>query len=198
MKRLNFFNQNKKYKSESVKTHAPSPEQILFTNTILEIISPAVEQFGFMRHLTEIKRYSSRIIFRKENLYILIKSSTYPTDYPYHYNIILGEGSSDDPFEQDWDSTALWSLKSMINPLVKAKEYEFPSGDHVKFSIMNARKELLQYGISFLNGDLTLFLKTRSAQNQSREPYKIHSPDVNGKYTTINEPRSVDLKQKFS
>jgi hypothetical protein len=57
---------------------------------------------------------------------------------------------------------------------------------------------LIKYGVSFLNGDLTLFLETRSDQNKNREPYKIHTPDKNGKYITTDEPTSADQKKKYS
>jgi hypothetical protein len=96
---LDFFKKNNKSKTETVKTEKPSLEQILFADTVLEIISPAVETFGFVRHRTEIETYSSTIIFRKDRQYIKISGSTYPTDYPYSYNIILGDGDSEDFFE---------------------------------------------------------------------------------------------------
>jgi len=60
MKNLEFFKRNKKSKTELVKTKKPSPEQILFAETALKIISPTVEKFGFVRNRTEIKQYSMR------------------------------------------------------------------------------------------------------------------------------------------
>lgn len=195
---LNFFKRNKKTKPETVKTKKPSPEHILFADTVLEIISPTVEKFGFVRHRTEIKGYLTTIIFRKDKQYIKISGSTYPTDYPYSYNIVLGDGDSEDFFEWDWNSIALWRLKNKIDPTAKAKEYEFPIGDKVKFSVSNANKELLKYADTFLRGDLTLFYETRSEQNKGREPYKIHTPDKSGNYTTNDEQTSVEQKKKFN
>jgi hypothetical protein len=177
---LDFFKRNIKRSNETVKTKKPSPEQTLFADTVLEIISPTVEQFGFTRHRTEIEKHFTTIIFRKDNQYIKVSGSTYPTDYPYYYNIVLGDGDSDNFTEWDWNSIALWRLKNKINPTAKAKEYEFPYGDKVKFSVTNANKELLKYADTFLCGDLTLFYESRSEQNKGREPYKIHTPDKNG------------------
>jgi hypothetical protein len=193
---LDFFKSNKKSNTETVKK--PSAEQTLFANTVLETISPAVEKFGFVRHRTEIEEHFTTIIFRKEKQYIKISGSTYPTDYPYSYNIILGEGDSEDFYEWDWNSIALWRLKAKIDPTVKAKEFEFPYGDKVKFSISNANTELLKYADTFLRGDLTLFYETRSDQNKSREPYKIHTPDKDGNYKTTDEQKSVEQKRKYS
>jgi hypothetical protein len=195
---LDFFRRNKKTKNEIVKTTKPSPEQTLFADTVLEIISPTVEQFGFVRHSTEIETHFTTIIFRKDKQYIKISGSTNPRDYPYFYNIVLGEGDSEDFLEWDWNSIALWRLKLKIDPKVKAKEYEFPLSDKVKFSLANANKELLKYADTFLRGDLTLFYQTRSEQNKGREPYKIHTPDKNGKYSTTYEQTSVEQKKKYS
>jgi hypothetical protein len=110
----------------------------------------------------------------------------------------LGEGDSDNFFEYDWNSIALWRLKIKIDPTAQAKEFEFPIGDNVKFSISNVNKELLKYADTFLNGDLSLFYETRSEQNKGREPYKVHTPDKDGKYTTTDEPTSVEQKKKYS
>jgi hypothetical protein len=195
---LDFFKRNKKSKTETVETKEPSPEQTLFADTVLEIISPTLEQFGFARYRTKIEMYNTTIIYRKDKQYIEISGSTYPTDYPYCYNIVLGYGDSDDFFECDWNAIALWRLINTIDPKVKAHEYEFPYGDNVKFSVSNANKELLKYADTFLRGDLTLFNMTLSEQNKSREPYKIHTPDKNGNYTTTDEPISVKQKKKYS
>jgi len=195
---LDYFKRNKKSKTATVKTNKPSPEHVLFTETVLEIITPTVEKFGFIKHWTEIEKHFTKIIFRKDKQYIKISGSTYPTDYPYSYNIILGEGDSEDFHEWDWNSTTLWRLKSKIDPKTKAKEFEFPFGDKVKFSVLNAEKELLKYADTFLCGDLTLFYETRSEQNKNREPYKIHSVGKDGIYQTSDEQKSVEQKKKYS
>ncbi|HPN68170.1 MAG TPA: hypothetical protein PLZ32_01585 [Saprospiraceae bacterium] len=165
---LDFFKRNKKSNTETVKTKKPSPEHILFADTILEVISPTVEQFGFTRHRTKIENHFTTIIFRKNKQYIKVNGSTYPTDYPYFYNIILGEGNDEEFLEWNLNSIALWRLKNKIDTTAKPKEYEFPFGDKVKFSVTNANNELLKYADTFLQGDLTLFYETRSEQNKSR------------------------------
>jgi hypothetical protein len=195
---LDFFKRNNKSKTETVKTSKPSPEQTLFADIVLEIITPTVEKFVFQRHKTEIEEYFTTVIFRKDKQYIKISGSTYPTDYPYSYNVILGEGDSEDVYEWDWNSIALWRLKAKIDSKAKAKEFEFPYGDKVKFSVSNANEELLKYADTFLRGDLTLFHETRSEQNKDREPYKILTPDKDGNYKATDEQKSVEQKKKYS
>lgn len=193
---FDFIKGNKKNKSE--KTEKPSPEQKLFSEKAMEILIPTFEKFGFKKHRIEIAKHSSIIIYRKENQYLKISSTTYPTDYPYFYNIILGEGDSEDVFEYDWNSITLWRFKKKIDSKLKASEYEFPSKKGVESSLENARNELLKYGLTFLSGDLDLFFEIRKEQNQNREPYKIYSPNQNGKYQTSYEPKSVEQKKKYS
>jgi len=195
---LDFLKRINKTKTEDIETEKPSPEQTLFVQTVLEIINPIVEKSGFKRQKTIVKTYSSSIVWRKDKQYIKVQSTNYPTDYPYYYNIVLGEGDSENFLEYDWNSIALWRLKKMIDPAAAAQEYEFPLVDEMKFSISNAKTELLQYADTFLNGDLTLFYKTRSEQNKDRTPYKIHTPDKKGNYITTDEPTSAEQKKKYS
>jgi len=195
---FNFFRRHKKSTADPVNASKASPEHMLFAGTVLKIIGPTLESFGLALHKTEIEEYATTITFRKDKQYIKISGSTYPTDHPYFYNIILGEGDSEDVREWDWNSIALWRLKLKMNPLATAKEYEFPDGDKVELSISNANKELLQYAGAFLSGDMTLFYETRSEQNKTREPYKIYTPDENGNYTASDDPISAEQKKKYS
>ena len=181
-----------------MKTTKPSPEQVLFANTVLEIIGPTAEKYRFSRQRTQVERYFTYIIFRRGEQYIKIDSNTHPRDYPSYYNIVLGEGDSEDVWERDWNSIALWRLKSKIEITAKAEEYPFPFGDEVKSSVEKANKELLKYADTFLSGDLSLFYETRSEQNNGREPYKILTPDGNGNYAVTEEPKSVEKKKKYS
>ena len=193
---FDFMKGNKKAKSE--RTEKPSPEQKLFSEKAIEIIVPTFENFGFKKHRIEIGEHSSTIIYRKEKQYLKITSTTYPRDYPYCYNIILGEGDSEDFYEYDWNSIALWKFKEKIDPKLKASEYTFPTEKGVKPSLENANSELWKFGLTFLNGDLSLFNEIRKEQTKNRETYKIHSQDKNGIYKTTNEPKSEEQKKKYS
>jgi hypothetical protein len=195
---LKFFKQNGKAKNETVETEKASTEQIFFAEKTLEILSSNIESFGFERTKTKIEKYFTEIIYKKDKRYIKVSSSTYPTDYPYCYNIIFGEGDSENFPETDWNSIALWKLKKFIEPNSVAKEYEFPFNEKVKFSLENANVELLKFGKTFLNGEMEKFYEVRKEQNANREPYKIHSKDENGNYKTEYEKESMMLKQKFS
>jgi len=193
---FNFFRRKKKGKPDIREN--PSPEQQQFSDAVLEIFIPLLTEHGFALTKTEVKQYSTTITFRKLMQYIRINSSTYPTDYPYSYNIILGDGDSENFFEYDWNSIALWRLKQKIEPGAKAKEYSFPYGDKIVYSLTNAKDELIKYGDTFLKSDLTLFAETRKEQNQNREPYRISYVDENGNRQITYEEESSEKKKKYS
>jgi hypothetical protein len=190
--------QNPKRLENQPKTEKPSPEQISFANTVLQIISPNVENFDFVRYRTEISTYSTTIVYRKGKQYIKIYSTTYPTDYPYYYNIVLGEGDSEDVFEYDWNSIAVWAMARIIDPTASVVSYSFPYEDKVRPSVLIANADLINYGNTFLKGDLSIFYEARKAVNQKREPYKIHKSDGKGNYNVIDEPISAEKKKKYS
>ena len=192
---FDFFKGKNKNKD---KDKDPSPEHIAFSTSIKTIIGETLKQYGFEFHRQEVDRWFTTIIYRNDKRYIKISGSTHWHDHPASYNIILGEGDSEDFYEYDWNSIALWRLKKTINPTLKAQEYSFPRDEKIRYSVENAKDELLKFGETFLNNDLTLFYETRKNQNKDREPYKIHLPDKEGKYQTSFEPKSVKQKKKYS
>jgi len=194
---FDFFKKKKQNKTEMTKIEKPSKEQILFTENVLEILGPAIEKFGFIRHRTETKEYSSVIIWRRNNQYVKVDSTTYPTDYPFYYSLVFGVGDSENFFEYDWNGASLTLFKNKIEQ-TNIYTPDFPTNDKMKESITQTLFDLEKYGQTFLNNDLTLFYEIRSNLNKNREPYKIHTPDKNGKYKTTYDQTSVEQKRKYS
>ncbi len=170
---------------------------IKFADTASFVFDDFLNFHGFKSELKEIEEFFCTLIYRKQETYIKISASTHPRDYPNHYNIILGEGSSDWP-DTDWNSVALWRIKKEISPDLKAKEYSLTDFEKIDDCLKNAKNELEKFGDSFLNGDLTIFRKVRQRINQQREPYKIHQKDNSGRFKTIIDKVSKKLKEKFS
>lgn len=185
-------------KAKRKRYEKPSEVQSQFAKVVLEIIGPSVEKYGFSLTNKEVGKYFTNIVWRKHNQYVKVNSTNYPTDYPYYYAVSLGEGSSEDAWESDWNSVAVWSLARIINPEDKIGAYDFPYDQKFEEGVKKAGNDLLNYGSSFLNGDLEVFIAARKMINAKREPYKIHSPDENGIYHTRDEPKSAELKKKYS
>jgi hypothetical protein len=193
---LDFFRKRKQPCDESW-------EQKVFAGNVLLILAPTVKGFGFKEIISKSDKYSTTIVFRKKKQYIKISSTSYPTDYPYYYNVILGEGDSNNFFEYDWNSIAIWRLAQIVEASKNISAYNFPVGDPlfestIKLSLENANKHLLEYGIDFLEGDLTLFYQARKKLNQDRESYKISKIGKTGVYETTSEPKSTKQKKKYS
>lgn len=195
---FDFFKKGKSKPDMQDRKERPSEHELAFAQTVLNIIGPTIEKHGFELHRKEIKQYSTTIIWRKKKQYVKVNSTTYPTDYPYYYNIVLGEGDSDDVFEYDWNSVAIWALARVTNHNTDVASYDFPYNEKVKPSVEKAHEHLLAHAQTFLEGDLTTFYAARKMINKDREPYKIHSPDKDGNYQTTFEPKSMEQKKKYS
>lgn len=193
---FDFIKGNKKVKSE--KTEKPSLKQKLFSEKAMKIVIPTFEKFEFKKHNIEIGKGFSTITYRKKEQYLKISSTTHPKDYPHSYWISLGEGNSEDIFEYDWNSVTLWDFQKEIKPNQELSNNDFPIESELKSSLENAKTELLEFGETFLKGDLSLFYKIRKERNEKKEPYKIRKINKNGKYVLIDEPKSLEQKKKYS
>ncbi len=172
----------------------PSRKHILFSNTALEIIGTFVEKNGFQLHSKKIETYFTNIIWKKEEQYIKITASDFPTDYPYNYDIILGKGNCDDFFESEWDSISISDIQRMSEPNKKHNGYDFPKNSELKKSLEKAKFDLSEFGNGFLNGNLELFYKARILTNGENKPEKIIKKDENGKVIVELLPYNVIKK----
>lgn len=170
---MRFFNFFKTKKPKQGIELTPSPEHIYFSECVKKIIEPFLSQYNFQVYREEIQKHFTTIIYRNEKLYIKVSATTHPLDYPYTFGFILGEGDSEDFFKWDWNSIPFWRLKQEIIPKAKTKVHSFPCPGKYELSLKKAKNELLKYGVTFLNGDLKLFIEARKKYNKEREPYKI-------------------------
>jgi hypothetical protein len=193
---FDFIKGNKKTKSE--KTEKPSLEQKLFSEKAIKVLIPTFEKFEFKKHNIEIGKGFSTITYRKKEQYLKISSTTHPKDYPHSYWISFGEGNSEDFFEYDWNSVTLWDFQKELKPDQELSNNDFPKESELKSSLENAKTELLEFGESFLKGDLSLFYKIRKERNEKKEPYKVREINKHGKYIITDEPKSLELKKKYS
>jgi hypothetical protein len=136
--------------------------------------------------------------YQKENLYIRIDANTHPRDYPMYFNIILGEGKIEWP-DTDWNSVALWHIAKQIEPNIKINEYQLEDDQqYLEKLIHKAKDDLVKYNGGFLEGTLELFFRVRKIMNKNREPYKIHTSNKDGTYSTHDDKESLKLKKKYS
>lgn len=149
---------------KQVNFEISSQEQIDFANGAIEIFNPVMKQFGFKLLKLKITKYGTTIIWLKGRCYIEINGNTHPHDSPNYYGIALGEFKEDYYHYADHDYVGLWRLKAIQESLDKVDDTPFPFGDDIQSSLIQTKDELLKYGISFLQGDLTLFYYARNMQ----------------------------------
>ncbi|PWH81648.1 hypothetical protein DIS18_13270 [Algibacter marinivivus] len=172
----------------------PSRKHISFAKSALETVGTFVEKNEFQLHSKKIETYFTTIIWRKEEQYIKITASDFPTDYPYNYDIILGEGNCDDFFESEWDSISISDIQRMSEPNKKYNGYDFPKKREFRASLEKAKTELAEYGNGFLNGNMELFYKARILTNGEKKPERIIKKDKNGKVIVELLPYNVIKK----
>jgi hypothetical protein len=95
---------------------------IILKNVEKEIYS-YFENYGFILDRTIIDKYSFEFVFKYNTLYVKLKGSSYPRDYPFYINVIVGLGKDFYP-ESDKNSVALWEIMR-YNGDKNAKEYDF-------------------------------------------------------------------------
>ncbi|HQX16332.1 MAG TPA: hypothetical protein PLA27_07895 [Anaerolineales bacterium] len=175
----------------------------LYKKLIIDEFDSFLKDVAFKKIRYQAHDDGFSIIYRREERYVLFRGSLDFRDFPYSYDIILGNGSHSFP-EGDWNAIALWRI-IRDNSKEDYEKYNIISSINLNDSIsqiaekIKASRELLEeYGEKFLNNNLVEFQAVRSVQNKGREPYKIYSPDKDGKYKMQYEEISSRLKEKYS
>lgn len=168
-----------------------------FGELALTVFEAATMPFGFKLESTKTEQHFFEIVFVNGERYVKVSASSDPREEPSYFNVVLGEGPRGFS-ESDWNSVALWRLKNLIVSNTRGKEYGLGTSEKLPYVLGHARAELLEYGKAFLAGDLESFRQARADQNRRREPYKVYTPDKDGKYSVTVEPKSLRMKLKYS
>jgi len=169
-----------------------------FGELALATFKEALAPYGFKRQFKKTEHSCCEIVFANGERYVRILADTHPRDWPPHFNLVLGEGSWEKFPELDWNSVVLWRLKNLISSTDTGSEFSLEPPVKLPALLDRARSELLEFGASFLTGDVRIFRRARSEQNRTREPYKIYSPGENGMYTVAEDPESARMKERYS
>lgn len=131
--------------------------------------------------------------YRSGERYICVTASTQWRDEGPHCQAHLGEGPDTWP-EKDWNAVALWRL------IGEPRHYPI-SGvekDDIAEALRSFRDDLERHASDFLRGEVERFRDVLVAQNEDREPYRIHRPGKDGTYTASVDPESAELKARYS
>jgi hypothetical protein len=160
-----------------------------------DVIAPWLAGFGFSERERDVGRSTATVSFTNGTRYDRLSADCDPRDAPSHCNVVLGEGGLKWP-EVDWNGVALWRLARDQGDS-EASEYPLEAGAAVP-DLERMRADLESYALEFLQGDLSIFHRVRAETNRSREPYSIRTPNEDGTYRTEADPKSAELKARFS
>lgn len=168
-----------------------------FSQIIRENFDAFLLEKGFNFKSQILDKYFFMRVYRKNNEYIEIAANMHPMDFPYSWNILLGEGASGMP-EGDWNKVALWCLMRRLgNPLAKEFSLSDAGVDKLNEDVKSAKNDLERFGNLFLDGDLKLFHEVRSSVNQNREPYKKSIVEDDGSLSMVEDENSKKLRDKY-
>lgn len=168
-----------------------------FSKLIFDNFSEFLKQYGFQYIRKRIEKYFCEIIYAKQKLYISFEANIHPRDYPPYFNILLGEGSIGWP-DYDWNNIALWHFIKQTKEKNSIQEYSLEDSSKLEKNLERAKRDLIKYGRSFLNGDLSYFYQIRKGLNKDREPYRISTKNKDGSYSEKYDKESIKLKEKYS
>lgn len=160
------------------------------------LIAPWLADFGFFPGAREVSRYGASLAFINDVRYVRLYVNVEPRDPPRYCSVVLGEGSLEWP-EVDWNGVALWRL-ARDQGESEFSEYPLETEAAVPDLVERMREDLERYGLRFLQGDVAAFRRVRAETNRARAPYRIYRPIDDGSYASEVDPKSAELKARFS
>ena len=115
-------------------------------------ISKFLSKYGFAREQRELSEYDFSIAYRCQNLYIKIRGSQHPFDYPFFIVVVLGDGKSEYP-DGEKNSIPLWRIIDAKDN-IDSKAYDFDILNH-KNGADIIIKDLKKYALEFLRNKKT-------------------------------------------
>jgi len=172
------------------------PEVATFIAGSQRLIAPWLAGFGFAQGKQEVSRYTASLAFSNGTRYVRLHANAEPRDPPRYCSVVLGEGSLEWP-EVDWNGVALWRL-ARDQGESEVSEYPLEAEATVPGLVERMRADLERHGLWFLQGDVSAFRRVRAEVNRTRAPYMIHEPTGDGTYASEVDPKSAELKARFS
>jgi hypothetical protein len=166
-----------------------------FDDTARDHLDGMLATYGFCVELSKVERGFAMRRYRNGHRYISVEARTPKGEDPLG-KVRLGTGSTEFP-EVDWNHIPLWRLITAKRPEIEPADYML---DNVTFATFLdlVSKDLQDYAMDFLGGELLAFKRLRAETAKNRAPYELFG---SGPYTdnTLKFMRvSKLLKEKYS
>ena len=138
---------------------AKTKHQKSFVNSAVKNIGGYLETFGFMLVNKDIDEPFSKIVWNKKDLYVILKATAHPLDYPNVTNICLENITKSEIENYENKLVPLWVMAKVQKVDSKAGERYFPfNGEYDKHTEL-LKEDIEMLAESFLTDNLEMYNK---------------------------------------
>ena len=166
-----------------------------FDDAARDSLDGMLATYGFSVEMSKVEKNFAMRRFRNGHRYITIEVKTHNEEPPLG-RVKLGTGGTEWP-EADWNHIPIWRL-------IKAKRPDYVAADYMVDNLTFASfldgvgKDLQDYAMDFLGGELFTFKRIRAEVAKQREPYELHTGGPYSENTLKFMRVSKLLKDKYS
>lgn len=151
--------------------------------------------YGFILELSKTESHHAMRRFRNGHRYITVEAFSAKGESPKG-GVKLGTGTTEWP-EVDWNYIPLWRLIKSKRPEYDGKEYMLDNKTVSSF-LDDVSKNLQDYAMEFMGGELFTFKRLRAEISRQRPPYELFCSGPYSENTLRFMRISKLLKEKYS
>lgn len=151
--------------------------------------------YGFFVEMSKVENHSAMRRFRNGHRYINVEAKTNPGEHPFG-RVKLGTGVNDWP-EVEWNHIPLWKLVNAKRSDANAADYMLDNLTFATF-LNQVAKDLQDYAMDFIAGELFNFKRLRAEIAKARAPYELFGSGPYSESTLKFMRVSKLLKEKYS
>lgn len=166
-----------------------------FDDVARDYLDGMLATYGFSVEISKGETGHAMRRFRNGHRYITVEARI-PRGEPPTGHVKLGTGSTEWP-EAEWNHIPLWKLVKAQRPNADASDYML---DNLPLShfLDRVAKDLQDYAMDFMAGELFLFKKIRAESAKQRPPYELFGSGPYSENTLKFMRISKLLKEKYS
>jgi hypothetical protein len=151
--------------------------------------------YGFSVEMSKGEPHNAMRRFRNGHRYISVEVTTAKGESPIG-RVKLGTGKTEWP-DVEWNNIPIWRLIKLKRPDTKQSDYML---DNITISgfLDQVSKELQDYAMDFLGGELFTFKRLRAEASKLRAPYELFGSGPYSENTLKFMRVSKLLKEKYS
>jgi hypothetical protein len=166
-----------------------------FDDAARDSLDGVLATYGFSVEMSKVEKHCAMRRFRNGHRYITIEVKTYKEEPPLG-RVKIGTGSTEWP-EADWNHIPVWRLIKAKRPDSEPSDYMLDNLTFASF-LDKVGKDLQDYAMDFIAGELFTFKRLRAEAAKQRPPYELHTGGPYAENTLKFMRVSKLLKDKYS